>query len=116
MHRPCICCVVVCVALSCSNSKDVPPATHAEAGAGVTGPTCPPAAAPMHTGEGTYYTFADGSGNCMFPATPNDLDIGAMNQTDYADSAACGMCAQVTGPDGSITIRIVDRCPECKPT
>ena len=115
MHRPCICCVVVCVALACGSSKDAPSATHAEAGAGVTGPTCPTAAAPVHTGEGTYYTFADGSGNCMFPATPNDLDIGAMNQTDYADSAACGMCAQVTGPDGSITIRIVDRCPECKP-
>ena len=35
----------------------------------MTGPTCPLAAAPiLHTGDGTYYTFADGSGNCMFRA------------------------------------------------
>jgi len=77
------------MAISCGNGKDQPAATHAGAGAGVTGPTCPMAAAPVHTGEGTYVPpFADGSGNCMFPATPNDLDIGAMNQTDYAASAA----------------------------
>jgi expansin (peptidoglycan-binding protein) len=107
--------VVAAMTLSCGSAKDGPAATHAGAGASVTGPTCPVAAAPVHTGEGTYYTFADGSGNCMFPATPNDLDIGAMNQTDYAASAACGMCAQVAGPDGTLTIRIVDRCPECKP-
>ncbi len=70
-------------------------------------------AAEEHEGEATYYTFADGSGNCSFPATPDDLMVGAMNDTDYAGSAACGTCAQVTGPDGTITVRIVDRCPEC---
>ncbi|MBI5532342.1 MAG: hypothetical protein HY898_06490 [Deltaproteobacteria bacterium] len=68
-----------------------------------------------YTGDATYYDFADGSGNCGFPATPNDLMVGAMNQTDYAGSAACGACAQIQGPDGTITIRVVDRCPECKP-
>jgi expansin (peptidoglycan-binding protein) len=99
---------------SCGNSKDGPAASRGEAGANVTAATCA-TAVPVHTGEGTYYTFADGSGNCMFPATPSDLDIGAMNQTDYAGSAACGMCAQVIGPDGTLLIRIVDRCPECKP-
>ncbi len=71
--------------------------------------------ATVHTGEATYYDFADGSGNCSFPATPNDLMVGAMNQTDYADSAVCGACADVVGPDGTthVKIRIVDRCPEC---
>ena len=39
---------------------------------------------PEHQGEATYYDFADGSGNCSFPATPDDLDVGAMNDTDYA--------------------------------
>jgi expansin (peptidoglycan-binding protein) len=66
-----------------------------------------------HEGEGTYYTFADGSGNCGFPATPDDLMVGAMNDSDYADSAVCGSCARVSGPDGTVTVRIVDRCPEC---
>jgi expansin len=66
-----------------------------------------------HTGDATYYDFADGSGNCGFPATPNDLDVGAMNHVDYQGSAACGMCAHVVGPKGEVTVRIVDQCPEC---
>lgn len=68
----------------------------------------------LRQGEGTFYD-ATGAGNCSFPATPNDLMVGAMNQTDYAGSAACGTCAQVDGPQGSVLVRIVDRCPECKP-
>lgn len=68
---------------------------------------------PEHQGEATYYDFADGSGNCSFPATPDDLDVGAMNDTDYAGSAVCGSCASIDGPNGSVTVRIVDRCPEC---
>ena len=46
----------------------------------------------QHTGEATYYD-ATGAGNCGFPATPDDLMVGAMNQTDYAASAVCGACA-----------------------
>ncbi len=68
----------------------------------------------VHQGEGTYYA-ADGSGNCSFEATPSDLDVGAMNQADYAGSAVCGSCVEVTGPKGTLRIRIVDRCPECAP-
>jgi expansin len=70
-------------------------------------------AEPTHGGEATYYTFADGSGNCSFDPTPNDLMVGAMNHTDYADAAVCGSCARVIGPSGEVTVRIVDRCPEC---
>ena len=69
--------------------------------------------ADTHSGEATYYDFADGSGNCGFPATPNDLMVAAMNHTDYADSAACGACVRIEGPNGSVDVRIVDRCPEC---
>ena len=67
----------------------------------------------LHTGEATYYTFADGTGNCGFDASPDDLMIGAMNHTDYAGSAVCGACVLLTGPNATITIRIVDQCPEC---
>jgi expansin len=73
----------------------------------------PCAGADTHTGDGTYYDFADGSGNCGFPATPNDLMVAAMNDTDYAGSAACGACVRIEGPMGSVDVRIVDRCPEC---
>src|SRR4051812_39572876 len=66
-----------------------------------------------HTGEATYYNEADGGGNCLFDPTPQDLMVGAMNHTDYANSAICGAFVELTGPNGTITIRIVDQCPEC---
>jgi expansin len=66
-----------------------------------------------HTGEATYYSEADGGGNCSFDPTPQDLMVGAMNHTDYANSAICGAYVELTGPNGTITIRIVDQCPEC---
>lgn len=76
-------------------------------------PTCADVPSVRH-GEATFYTFADGGGNCMFDPTPNDLMVGAMNQIDYAGSRICGACVQVIGPKGdTIRIRIVDRCPEC---
>jgi expansin (peptidoglycan-binding protein) len=72
----------------------------------------PRCAAEKHEGEGTYYA-ADGSGNCSFPPSPADLNVAAMNERDYADGAYCGACIAVTGPAGTVTVRIVDRCPEC---
>lgn len=68
---------------------------------------------PTREGDATYYTFADGSGACGFPATPTDLMVGAMNAPDYGVSDPCGACAHVVGPDGEVTIRVVDLCPEC---
>jgi expansin len=68
---------------------------------------------PAESGDGTYYDFADGTGNCSFDATPNDLMVAAMNDPDYADAAWCGGCLDVTGPDGEVVVRVVDRCPGC---
>ena len=86
----------------------------AESGAsGSNDPGIPCAGAEAHAGEATYYDFADGSGNCGFPATPDDLMVGAMNHVDYAASATCGSCVHIEGPDGSVDVRIVDQCPEC---
>ncbi|MFP2931339.1 expansin EXLX1 family cellulose-binding protein [Pyxidicoccus sp. 3LG] len=62
-------------------------------------------------GIATYYD-ATGAGNCSFE--PNgDLMVAAMNEPQYARSAACGQCVDITGPKGSVRVRIVDRCPEC---
>lgn len=64
-------------------------------------------------GEGTYYD-ADGSGNCSFDALPGEnILIAALNNPDWANSGWCGACADVDGPDGSVQVRIVDKCPEC---
>ncbi|MDI1449495.1 expansin EXLX1 family cellulose-binding protein [Polyangium sp. 6x1] len=69
--------------------------------------------APTFEGDGTYYA-ANGSGACSFDASSDaPLLVGAMNAEDYANSGVCGACAQVKGPNGEVTVRIVDLCPEC---
>ncbi|RZJ15543.1 MAG: hypothetical protein EON50_01435 [Acidovorax sp.] len=77
------------------------------------GPTAPGALSPTYSGEGTFYG-ATGEGNCSFDASPGNLMVAAMNAPDYAGSAVCGQYVAVTGPKGSVTVRITDQCPECK--
>ena len=105
-------------ALACGGGDDAQGPDDDGADDGTDGPDAAPVApcesATERSGEGTYYD-ADGSGNCSFDPSPDDLRVAAMNQTDYDGSAACGACAAVDGPDGSVTVRIVDRCPECAP-
>jgi expansin len=66
----------------------------------------------IHSGEATYYA-ATGDGNCMFGPSPSDLMVCAMNNTEYNASSVCGASIRVKGRLGEITLRIVDRCPEC---
>lgn len=98
---------------STSEGADTEAGTGSGSGSG--GGELLPCGGEVREGEATYYDFADGSGNCGFPATPNDLMVGAMNHVDYAGSAVCGSCVRVVGPEGSVDVRIVDRCPECPP-
>jgi expansin (peptidoglycan-binding protein) len=65
------------------------------------------------SGEATYYA-ADGSGACMFDPSPEDLMVAAINAPDWSGSSWCGACARVEGPMGTVTVRIVDLCPECQ--
>ncbi|OJH38088.1 expansin EXLX1 family cellulose-binding protein [Cystobacter ferrugineus] len=64
------------------------------------------------TGLITYYN-ATGAGACSFDASPQDLDVAAIAQGEYENSAACGSCAEVQGPLGTVRVRIVDVCPGC---
>jgi expansin (peptidoglycan-binding protein) len=75
-------------------------------------PAAPPE--PINTGEGTFYA-ATGAGNCSFDPSPDDLMVAALNTTDYASAQMCGAFVEVTGPQGTIMVRIVDRCPGCAP-
>jgi expansin (peptidoglycan-binding protein) len=68
-------------------------------------------AGPEETGEATYYD-ADGTGACGFPKS-NDFMVAAMNGAQYS-KAICGKCVEVTGPLGTVVVRIVDLCPGCK--
>jgi expansin (peptidoglycan-binding protein) len=38
--------------------------------------------------------------------------VAAMNKAQYAKSV-CGKCILVTGPKGTVKVRIVDLCPGC---
>ncbi len=92
-----------------SASSTGTPESGSGSGTATAGEAC---SAPVeHSGEATYYD-ADGSGNCSFDASADRM-IAAINDADYAGSAACGACVEVTGPDGVIDVRIVDRCPGC---
>lgn len=66
----------------------------------------------LHSGEATWYR-ATGKGNCSFDETDN-LMLAAINTTDYATAALCGAYIDVSGPNGTVTVRVVDRCPGCK--
>lgn len=63
-------------------------------------------------GVATFYA-ATGAGNCSFDPSPADLRVAAMNDPQWDNSAVCGLCVRVEGPRGVVTVRIVDRCPEC---
>jgi len=64
------------------------------------------------SGEGTYYD-ADGTGSCSFDADPSRM-VAALNRPDYGAAAMhCGACVEVTGPRGSVVVRVVDSCPGC---
>jgi expansin (peptidoglycan-binding protein) len=116
MHRPLSLALLVTIA-GCGGAVEATDASMVDAGPRPdTGPrpdggssSC--SATPIRTGDGTYYD-GDGTGNCSFDARP-DMLFAAMNDPDYDGSDVCGTCAEVTGPNGTITVTITDRCPEC---
>ncbi|MEO7324384.1 MAG: expansin EXLX1 family cellulose-binding protein [Dokdonella sp.] len=77
---------------------------------GTASSACPPVF--QSSGDATYYS-ADGSGACSYPVNTSDAMIAAINAPQWSGSAHCGECLLVTGPLGTVTVRIVDECPEC---
>ena len=55
-----------------------------------------------------------GNGNCSYPAANTDQMYAALSPGEYGSAAACGSYLEVTGPDGSVTVEVVDQCPECR--
>ena len=64
-------------------------------------------------GKATFYDSA-GMGNCMFEA-PGDRLFVALGNAAYDAAAACGGYLDVTGPKGTVRVKVTDRCPECQP-
>ncbi|MFI9829295.1 expansin EXLX1 family cellulose-binding protein [Streptomyces sp. NPDC051913] len=68
-----------------------------------------------YTGIATFYDAGNGDGACTFGPT-SDVMTAAMNHTDYETAKACGAYVRVRAADGaSITVRVTNECPECKP-
>jgi len=69
------------------------------------------------SGDGTYYDV--GLGACGATNSDEEL-VCALNHDQFgeyvngASSPACGACLMVTGPLGSVKVRVVDKCPGCK--
>jgi expansin (peptidoglycan-binding protein) len=116
--------MAVLAGASCSSS-DVAPAASGDGGtpgsdggpaSGGDGGTPTGGGTPLGqdvAGIATYYD-ATGEGACSFDATPTDLDVAAMNGDQYGDSSVCGECVAIDGPKGKVTVRIVDKCPDCQ--
>ena len=83
-------------------------------GTGAAGVTAAVAGA-QTSGEATHYELASGGmGNCSYPSPPAGQLYVALSPSEYGGSAACGSYLQVSGPDGSVTVEVVDQCPECQ--
>lgn len=66
-------------------------------------------------GDGTFYSYTPGSGACVLVGDDSTAMVAAINAADWAGSALCGRYVRVTGPLGSVDVRIVDQCPTCLP-
>jgi expansin (peptidoglycan-binding protein) len=65
------------------------------------------------TGIATHYVL-EGLPNCSYPTPPANGLFVALSPSEYDSAAACGGYMTVTGPSGSsVTVQVVDQCPEC---
>ena len=64
------------------------------------------------SGIATHYVL-QGLPNCSYPSPPADGLFVAMSPDDYGSAAACGGYLEVHGPDGSVRVEVIDRCPGC---
>jgi expansin (peptidoglycan-binding protein) len=94
---------MLCMA-ACSSSEDLIP--EGEVIDGIR------ALSDFQGGIATWYD-ATGAGHCGYDASPDDMDVAAMNAPQFNNSSVCGTCAEVEGPQGTVRVRIVDSCPEC---
>jgi len=96
---------------ACSSTSASSPSPSSSSSSSSGGSTVP--LGQSETGVATYYA-ATGDGACLFGASPNDLDVAAMDQAEFAGSAVCGECVAIAGPKGNVTVRVVDLCPDCE--
>jgi expansin (peptidoglycan-binding protein) len=62
-------------------------------------------------GSASYYT-AGRNGMCNL-GTPADGAYAAVGNAEYAGGKGCGTLLDVTGPNGTTRVQVVDLCPSC---
>jgi expansin (peptidoglycan-binding protein) len=70
-------------------------------------------AATSSSGKATFYELRQ-LGNCSFRNVAVDDLYVALGPSEYGAAAACGGFLQVSGPKGSVRVKVVDQCPECE--
>jgi expansin (peptidoglycan-binding protein) len=81
-------------------------------------PACaaPPTGNATRTGKATFYDLGPGgTGNCSFATSPADGLFVALGPSQYSEAGACGSYLDITGPKGSVRVKVTDQCPECEP-
>jgi expansin (peptidoglycan-binding protein) len=71
----------------------------------------PPVAGGTVTGSASYYS-SSATGNCGF-GPPADGLYAALGPDQYSGGAACGSYLDVTGPAGTVRVKVIDSCPAC---
>jgi expansin len=64
------------------------------------------------SGIATHYVL-QGLPNCSYPNPPADQLFVALSPAEYDNAGGCGGYLEVTGPDGSVRVKVIDQCPEC---
>lgn len=117
-YGPLVVLLVLAAAGACAEDDPPAPPASSKPGSAPTiddggGPSSPDAAASTgstYSGEATYYN-AEGKGACGIQ-TPSDYLVCAINDEQYSREN-CGRCVEVTGPMGSVVVRVIDKCPGC---
>ncbi|KAF7728403.1 hypothetical protein EC973_006211 [Apophysomyces ossiformis] len=70
------------------------------------------------SGDGTFYNPSVGKGSCGWLNSDSQM-VAALNAPQMGNgpnpnnNSKCGRSIRVTGPKGSVTVKIVDTCPPC---
>lgn len=106
-----LCAIAVAIAVGISQATSSPACASVISPNQASGEAVSPNQA---SGEATHYVLQPGNGNCSYPAATTDQMYAALSPAEYGSAAACGSYLAVTGPDGSVTVEVVDQCPECR--
>ena len=109
----CVICVVAVAIVGCQPFESAGPSAGAPTSLQASSGRIVPGV--VYSGPATFYG-ANGGGNCSFdPSTDPAMPFVAMNELDYETARMCGAYIEVTGPRGTVVVKVTDRCPNCGP-